>query len=81
MDIELVSVGIRERQELVDMQERERTFYEEIEELRKAMRKLGRALLGFKEGEDITAKKLLYRLWPLIVIWLCIVYVAFVFKW
>jgi hypothetical protein len=63
------------------MQERERTLYEELEQLRKAMRKLGRALLGFKEGEDITYKKLLYKHWPLIIIWLYIVYLAFVFKW
>ena len=66
------------------MQERERTLIEEVEELRKAMRELGRALLGMKKGEMLSSKQLLLRMlcvhWPLALIWLYIVYVAFLFR-
>lgn len=66
------------------MQQRERTLYEEIEELRKSMRQLGRALLGEKKGETLSSKQLLLRMlcvhWPLALIGLYIAYIAFLFR-
>lgn len=70
--------------EMNDLQERERTLAEEVEELRKAMRQLGRALLGEKKGEMLSSKQLLLRMlcvyWPLALVWLYIVYIAFLFR-